>query len=136
MDRLLRELDSTDLEGRLRAIRTLGRLQDARACKALIPLLDSREERVMNAAATALAFIACDEARPEFRKRLVSGRASLRAMSAYGLGMLKDTESVPLLKRALSDHSEYVRTQARRALEDLGAWNKELEAAEKERRIP
>ena len=53
-----------------------------------------------------------------------------------GFGMLKDLESVPLLKRALSDHSEYVRTQARRALVDLGAWNEELEAAQRERRIP
>ncbi len=113
-------------EDRAAAARLLGRLKTEEAVPFLVPRLLDHDATVVSDTVIALAFIGSPKALPALRELLVKGPADARAMAAYGLGMLRDRESISLLERALRDTAENVRFQSERA---LGAMSRDAEPA-------
>ena len=107
IESLLRELhEQQNKRLRLRAVRALGEIKNAAAIKPLRKLMQERDREVIGATQEALSKI------------------GLAAWGRYGavivLGATGSRRAVPALIEALGDHSEYVRTEAARALGKLG----------------
>ncbi len=111
------QLRSKHARTRLAAVRTLGRLRDPAALKALAEALRDRTTKVRVAAADALAGIGDVRAVNLLSGALKSSNVEVRAAAAVGLGRTGSLRSVEPLVACLEDRDSGVRKAAAGALE-------------------
>lgn len=104
---------------KLRAIRALGALNDARCASALIKALTLDQGVYHTAAVQALNKLGC-RAEPAWRAAMNDQNSHIRWHAACGLGDLGDAGGAPLLAEALFDEDSHVRWASVEALTHLG----------------
>ncbi len=114
-------MHSQDAEIRNKAVYALGRIGDPVATKALVSHLPKvREARMLNNIAFALERLDRGAFYREMEKLAGHRQAVIRLNAAFVLGDVRRPEGLPLLRRALADDSDYVRTSAVVAIGKLG----------------
>lgn len=113
-------MESANPEIANKAIYALGRIGDKTATKALLARLpDVRESRMLNNLAFALERLDKNAFYAEIAKTIEHKQAVIRLNSAFVLGDVTHEEGLPLLRKALSDASDFVRTSAVAAIGKL-----------------
>lgn len=106
---------------RNKAVYALGRIGDRKATTALLERLPKvRESRMLNNIAFALERLDKEAFHRSIRQVIQHKQAVIRLNAAFVLGDVKLAEGLPLLKDALKDSSDYVRTSAVVAVGKLG----------------
>lgn len=107
IDSLIREIRQQSTKRlRLRAIRALGEIKNARATRPLRRLLGERDPEISATTQKALSQIGC--------------AAWARHGAVIALGYIADARAVPAIIGALEDDSEYVRAEAARSIAKIG----------------
>ncbi|MEM1032457.1 MAG: HEAT repeat domain-containing protein [Myxococcota bacterium] len=107
---------------RNKAVYALGRIGDRKATKALLARLPKvRESRMLNNIAFALERLDKSAFYEAIDDLATHKQAVIRLNAAFVLGDVRDPQGLPLLKTALADASEYVKTSAVVAVGKLDA---------------
>lgn len=115
---LLKRTDSREL--RLATMIALGRLGDAGGADALMSGLDSPDAEVRMRATEALGRMKASKALEAVARRLEDEEAQVKLTAIWALGNMADRRAVPLLTALVDSSDEYVRYNARRALQRIG----------------
>lgn len=119
VDPLIAALNDSDTSiGRGATVYALGQLQDPRAIRPLIAILKDPKSREQQAAAAALGTIGRLAVIP-LMATLKNHDATVRANSAWALGITKDQSAVAPLVKALKDPDSDVRSKALQAIEKI-----------------
>ncbi len=120
LDGLVTALGSADWVVRMHAAKALGRIRDARAVGALLPLLQDKVKAVREDAVAALALIGREAIAP-LVATLGHAEWLVRLHAVEALGKLRAVEAVdPLLHLTFNDPDAAVREDAVRALGEIG----------------
>lgn len=117
---LAEELASKNADLRAKVAFVLGRIGDASAVDALVPLLDDPSADVQGRVATALLNIGGDSALSALSKRITDESKSLRSQAAEAIGKLGTLGAIDSLLPLLTDSEKNVRQAAIEALGRLG----------------
>ncbi len=111
-------------EVRNKAVYALGKIGDKKATKALLKHLpDVRESRMLNNIAFALERLDKKAFYASIKSVIEHKQAIIRLNAAFVLGDVRHAEGLPMLQKALSDPSDFVRTSAVVAVGKLGNTN-------------
>jgi HEAT repeat protein len=123
LEAALRDVASSNVKARLRAVQALGHLEDAtarrRAAAALVVALDDNAAAVRAEAAAALGQLAEVAPVPALVARLADGDSAVRQQAAIALGGLRDRSGFAPLLEALRDGPADLRFQAVTSLAEI-----------------
>ncbi|RZN62915.1 HEAT repeat domain-containing protein [Methanonatronarchaeum sp. AMET6-2] len=114
----IKSLESDNTYVKMDAALALGRIEDKRAVKPLIGVLDDPDKDVRKNAAISLGAIGEEEAIQPLSKLLEDNEPEVRREAVNSLGQIGGEEVKPLLIKAVEDKNEAVREQAILGLSD------------------
>ncbi|MDD2891095.1 MAG: HEAT repeat domain-containing protein [bacterium] len=117
---LTKELKREELEPRVEAIKSIGKVKNPTSIPVLQELLSDKESAISIEAAFALAGAKDKKGIAEVHKLLNSENTDIKLRAAYELANIGDTASIPVLKTALNHSSSKIRYKAARALGETG----------------
>ena len=112
---LMRNVVDKASKKRIESMRVLGAMRCVEACNWLSYALEDKDRLVRRSALRALEDIG-EPAYPQIVYALKSSHAHVRKLAVEALGRMKSEGAVPLLTRALQDHTKPVRLSAISAL--------------------
>ena len=113
-------LGSTDLNARLGAVWTLGKISDERAVPLLAQLLHESEPKVRSSSAGALGKIPCRESITALATAMNDPNQFVRAAVINALGKIGQPEDATKLQQGLEDPDPFVRHRAVVAIGQIG----------------
>jgi hypothetical protein len=117
---LTRELKREELEPRVEAIKSIGKVKNPTTIPVLQELLSDKESAISTEAAFALAEARDKKGIAEVHKLLNSDNNEIKLKAAYELASIGDTASLPVLKTALNHTNAKIRYKAARAIGEAG----------------
>lgn len=117
---LTKELKREELEPRVEAIKSIGKVKNPTSIPILQELLSDKETAITIEAAFALVEAKDKKGIAEVHKLLYSENTDIKLRAAYELANIGDTASVPVLKTALNHSNAKIRYKAARALGGTG----------------